>query len=265
MVIKRLFFGLEVNAPWINPLPAGRIIVEDKRHITLAFLGNISFSELYEALPSIPKPNFRIGYTGIFDRCLFLPRNPPNVIAFGIHFLGDVLNLYEYQKTLLCWLKEINISLDDKKWLPHVTLARKPFDSQEWLNHFTSLPFYTSHFHLYESKGNLNYESIWTFPIQAPFEELDHTADIAFMIYGNTIKDLYFHAFTALAFKEPHLIEFFEENVAIDSLEDLIFALNQCIAITDSQRRCCLKAVSYHGEIISNEQKILQWEMIVDV
>ena len=36
---KRLFFGFEVKAPWPQGLPKGRILKEDQRHITIAFLG----------------------------------------------------------------------------------------------------------------------------------------------------------------------------------------------------------------------------------
>lgn len=263
--MKRLFFGIEVKAPWIDPFPKGRILDENQRHLTLAFLGNVSFEKLLNELSEIPIPSFKIGYTGYFDKTLFLPNHRPNVVAWGMHFFGDISKLYEYQKELTRWLDELDYSMDKRPWLPHVTLARRPFNLQEWEKYFSLLPFTTTRIHLFESKGNLNYESLWNYPLHPPFIELDHTADIAFMIYGNSFTEIYHNALTALAFKEAHIIEFIKENEKIESVEDIIYHLNHAIALTDSQKRCSLKAVSYHGEIFKNKDNIYEWEMIVDV
>jgi RNA 2',3'-cyclic 3'-phosphodiesterase len=45
--IKRLFFAFEVDAPWPEALPSGRILEPSCRHMTLAFLGNIPFAPLF--------------------------------------------------------------------------------------------------------------------------------------------------------------------------------------------------------------------------
>lgn len=253
-MIKRLFFGTEVHAPWPESLPKGRMLNPAHRHVTLAFLGDILFSPRLE---QAPRPQFKIGKAGHFNACLKLS----HVMAWQMEWWDE--SIKEYQHTLSDWLKLQGYTLDTREWNPHLTLCREPFNRKDWEISFKPLPFYTSAIHLYESVGNLEYIPIWTHPILAPFEEFDHTADMAFKVRGKTIEELYHNAFTALSFKEPAFLELMPQK-SVKTLDDLVIGLNQIIARIDGTIGCPFKAVSFHGKIIP-EEDYLTWEMIVDV
>lgn len=263
--IKRLFFGVELHAPWPPSLPKGRMLDESHRHLTLDFLGNIPFEPLLKQLEELPKPKFLIGTVGNFDECLILPKRHPRVVAWHAKGWESHSKLHEFQMSLSKWLVELGLSIDERPWLPHATICRMPFLSEEWINNFKPLPFYISSIHLYESIGNLTYLPIWTLPIQPPFIEIEHTADMAFIVCGANLKELYHHAFAALAFKAPELLDYFDPEESVDSLVDIIIALNGIICRADAAVGCPMKAVSFHGEIVVQPNSLLQWEMIVDV
>lgn len=263
--IKRLFFGVEVQAPWPAKLPLGRHLHENQRHLTLAFLGNIPYAPLQELLSHLPQLHLTVGLTGYFDTCLMLPLRHPNVIAWRAHWYEADNALVHFQKEFSHWLTVQGYKLDQREWLPHATLARRPFDPHAWKKTFEPLPFYTKAIHLYESTGQLNYVPLWSYPLQEPFEEIEHTADMAFIIRGQTLSELYHNAFTALAFKQPALLTFFEAQTHLSSLDDVIIALNAIVGRADSVIGCPLKAISFHGEIAHLDDTTLQWEMIVDV
>jgi 2'-5' RNA ligase len=263
--IKRLFFGIEVHAPWPSQLPPGRLLDEAHRHLTLAFLGNIPYPSLEDLLDHFPHPSMQVGSVGYFDSCLTLPPRHPHVIAWQAHWVDERSPVIAFQKTLVEWLLSHHYSLDTRAWKPHVTLCRQPFDSHAWKKVFVPLPFYASSIHLYESTGNLNYVPLWSYPIQPPFEEIDHTADMAFIIRGETLQQLYRNAFASLAFKAPQFLDFFSPEPSLQTLDDLIIVLNNIIAHMDSAVGCPMKAVSFHGKVVTLPNSLLQWEMIVDV
>lgn len=262
--IKRLFFGVEVHAPWPYLLPKGRLLDEKYRHITLSFLGNISCFPLIQALNRFPKISLKMGAAGYFDSCLSLPPKDSTVIAWHAKWLNDCA-IVHVQKIVSNWLIAQGYVLDNRPWMPHVTLCRQPFDTNEWKDAFIPLPFYTGAIHLYESKGNLNYQPIWSYPVKAPFEEVDHTADMAFIIRGENLRQLFDNAFIALAFKAVEFIAFYQAPITLHHLDDIIIALNEMITRVDSQIGSPIKAVSFHGEVVQLEEALLQWEMIVDV
>lgn len=266
--IKRVFFAFETHSPWPEKLPPGRYLAESDRHMTVAFLGETAYSELEAILPQCPKPDFIIGRGGIFDKCLFLPeKRPPNVVAWHINWLDDDQSLTKYQKTLVSWLADNNFFVKEhgNGFLPHVTLCRKPFDQHQWKKAFTSLPVYIKNLHLYESLGHSQYRPCWSMSLQAPFEELSHTADIAFLVRGQNIDEIYQHARLALAFNFPEIASSMSKNESVSSLDDVIILLNQIVTELDQREGCPFKAVSFHGDITEATDKTLEWEMIVDV
>lgn len=263
---KRVFFALEIQAPWPHPLPPGRLIDEKHRHMTVAFLGNVDYSLLQPALAEIPMLPFAIGLTGIFDQCLFLPERHPRVLAWHVDWLESKEQIAAYQKQLIKWLEEKGFNPDARKqFLPHVTLCRAPFQQHPWEKSFERLPMMAGALHLYESVGNLKYKPIWTQEVVSPFEEIEHTADVAFHIHGKNLKQIQLHALVALAFKFPPLLDQLAGMPSPDSLEDVIIDLNECVSHMDARRGCPFKAISFHGDLQELDEGILKWEMIVDV
>lgn len=262
---KRLFFGFETEAPWPSALPHGRLLDPSHRHITLAFLGQTDFTQLSQQLSFFPSPPFLIGPVGKFTECLFLPLHHANVAAWKASWLHSDIQIREYQKRLITWLAAGKfLHPDSREWLPHATLCRRPFNEKEWIRTFYPLPFITTRIHLYESLGSLQYTSIWNYPLTTAFGEIEHTADLAFHIRGETLEHLYLHAFTALAFKFPPLLPFYAEPEEVKDVDDLVISLNDIVARADQAEGCPFKAISFHGEI-ENKNPFLEWEMIIDV
>lgn len=263
---KRLFFGLEILSPWPKEMPQGRSLAESDRHLTLAFLGQTDYTALKAILSSLPKPPFSVGFVGRFDQCLFLPERTPRVVAWHAEWLEDSSPLELFQKELVKGLKEhgFPIANSDREFLPHVTLCRQPFSVKEWKQGFRSLPFMTKSLHLYESLGHSHYAPCWTYPIPAPFDEIEHTADIAFSIRGNTFAQLHRHAQIALAFKFPAILPYLSLAKGEESIEDIVIDLNRSIGLADQEVGSPLKAVSFHDKLTKSDQ-LWAWEMIVDV
>lgn len=254
---KRLFFAVEIHAPWTSFSTQGRILAEKNRHLTLAFLGHVEKEPVVE---NFPKPSFKVGFVGQFDHLLFLPKKEPRVVSYHLDWLTDPTALIDFQKTLLDWLK-----LDEKRdFLPHVTVARHPQNLKQWQEEFTPLPFLTSHIHLFESHPGSQYTSVWHYPIAPPFEEIEHTADIAYLIQATCLKNLFDHAKTALCFSFPSLLSFLTPARSYASIPDIVKHLNEIISKADGEIGCPFKAVSYSGKL-QTHQDLLQWEMIIDV
>ncbi len=240
------------------------MIPEDTRHLTLAFLGEVSYSKLKAILPSIPRPSFEIGPAGIAKELIFLPKQRGRVVALSVDWLDPETRLNTYQQELSEWLQNHGYPLDKRPFFPHLTIARAPFDKEQWEEQFAPLPFFIKAIHLYQSLGNLEYQSLWEIPFLPPFEEFEHTADIAFLIRGDCMQQLHQHAQLALAFKYPPLIKFYSSHLQ-NSLDEIIIALNELVAKADTEFGCPFKAVSFHGSIKSEKNNMLSWEMIVDV
>jgi RNA 2',3'-cyclic 3'-phosphodiesterase len=217
-------------------------------------------------LSSFPTPSFKVGLVGKFNECLFLPERHPNVVAWNVSWFDESEALVAFQKTLAQWLQQHGFMAEEKRaWLPHVTLCRKPFNSKQWQRAFSELPFMTKHIHLYESLGNLQYESRWQYSFKPSFEEIEHTADLAFLVRGETLEQLYRHALIALTFRFPSLLSFFSDAKEKNNLEDIVMELNEVVAKADESIGCPFKAISFHGELVEEEDKTIRWEMIIDV
>ena len=260
---KRLFFGAQVKAAWPQELASGRLIAEDARHITLVFIGQEDFPMLERQLKHIPKPSFRIGIAGVGSEWVFLPKEDARVVALNTTWFEDPQPLFSFQMALSEWLISCGYTLKKHSFVPHITVARSPFEKEEWKKHFEPVPFFLSTFHLYESLGHLNYRSLWNHSLIDPFIELDHTADIAFEIRAQSIKQLFVHAQLALFFKFPPLSQFYTPS-STEALDAIIMELNRMIALADAEGGCPFKAVSFHGTIVKRDG-LFTWEMIVDV
>ena len=110
--------------------------------------------------------------------------------------------------------------------------------------------------------GDLKYEPIWSYPLLKPFEEIDHTADLAFLIRGENLQQLYQNAHLALSFSHPPFIKYIKED-PLENLDSVIRTLNRSLKELDQEEGAPFKAVSYHGSI--SVQDTLLWEMIIDV
>lgn len=263
METTRLFFGFQIRCPWPEELPSGRILLEENRHLTLAFLGDVSMPDLEILLPFFPKPSFSIGLAGIFDEPIFLPPRSPRAAAWHVNWYKNKQEWERYSTQVIEWLKQQSLPhKHQNKLLPHVTIARRPFTIHEWRDSFRPLPMFLGDLHLCQSLGSSRYETCWTYPVLPPFEEISHTADLAFLIRGTDYSDLFFNAQLALSFHFPQLISYFL-FIKVASLEEIIRCLNQIIAKVDEHEGAPFKAVSFHGAI--KQGPIYEWEMIVDV
>jgi 2'-5' RNA ligase len=262
---KRLFFGMGVKAPWPETLPYGRVIGEAHRHLTLAFLGNVDYAKMEEALISFPTLYFKVGFGAQFDQSLFLPPAHPRVVAWHLTWLEphpEILSLYEI---LVKWLRERGFSPDLRQtFLPHVTVARAPFDQKKWRKVLLPLPVMVHDLNLYESLGNLTYAPLWNLPLLPPWEEMEHTADLAYRVRGKSFDQLFQHARLALSFHFPPFLKYSYSLHLRSSLEEVIIDLNHLVASVDREIGSPFKAVSFHSQL-ENREGILTWEMIVDV
>lgn len=266
--MARVFLAFDVVAPWPQEFPKGRIIPEELRHLTLVFLGEQDL----EKLPQVPKVPFQVGMAGKFNKCIFLPPKHPHVVAWDVNWLYEAKKMYDFQKDVQSWALKNDIVVEEREFLYHMTISRGEFSKEKWEESFKELPFFVKRFCLYKSLGNSNYERIWAHDFILPFEELSHTADIAFKVHGENFKQLGINAFLALSFKYPELLDFFDKNFGCETLDDIVIFLNTVIGKADAEIGVPFKAISFHGELKTLENNnpkvqvnILEWEMVVDV
>lgn len=258
--MRRLFFALPALCNWPKNTPEGRILKPENRHLTLAFLGNCDWTKLKASLQQFFL-NRKIGSASLFTECLFLPEKHPHVVSWKVKENSSFFS--SITKELNCYLQKENYAFDPKPFLPHVTVARFPFQITPWKQSFQSLGVIFQELHLYESLGYSEYRSLWHISFYSPFEEISHIADRGFLLRGESIQEIYEHAKIALFFDEPLYLPYLTCK-KVDSLEETIIALNELISICDEKIGCPYKAVSFTGEL-KKISTYLTWEMIVDV
>ena len=263
--MKRLFFAAEIAAPWPQDLPKGRYIAEEFRHMTIAFLGLVDSRNLLNLMNQVPLPKWRIGPAGIFNRYTFLPEKSPRVVAACPAFAQGEEAVINYQKELSQWLFDHNFLKTIEHFLPHVSISRDPFDENGWRSFSCKIPFFIRGIALFSSLGSSRYELLWEKKSQPPFEEIEHTADIAYQICGENFSQLAIHATIALAFSFPSFSRYIGASPYCSSIEDVIYLLNERVAQIDIEEGIGLKAVSYHANVEERGNELLYWTMIVDV
>lgn len=264
---SRYFFGLKLHTTWPKSLPEGRILLEEDRHVTLAFIGMHTKERIDALIQKLQNPPLYPAPAGIFNTCLFLPPTlHPRCACWQIDWLTGKSHMHSYQEVLCQKLHEWGYMQEESRpHLPHVTLARSPFDPRLWKRAFKPLPVIATSIALFESIGDLRYHPLWQANLIKPIVEIEHTADTAFLIRGVTVQELYINACIALAFTFPPFIGYFNMSQEVESLEEAISELNSLIAHTDSEIGCPIKAVSFHGKMKKMSAGFLEWEMIIDV
>lgn len=252
--MSRLFFAMQAKLPFFE-MPFGRSLLENDRHLTLTFLGERKKDEILSKMGNLALPFNLLSPSARCDQILFLS----NVVALNVKFLSH-LDFVLSIKRDLDLLYQIDAS---EPWLPHITLARAPFDAKGYEELNVNLPALFTSFHLYESKGSLTYVPIWSFQFLEPFEIVSHTADLAFKIRGETFSDLFHSAALAISFQYPELFKFYEKKECTN-LEEVIEKLNEFITVCDIEIGSEIKAVSHSSNIV-HQNKIYTWEMILDL
>jgi 2'-5' RNA ligase len=139
-------------------LPKGRIIEEKDRHLTLVFLGDVSYEKTLELWENIPLPSWKSTPVGSFDSVLFLPNEKKsNVVCWHPVFSDCEAEIFSYQELFAEYWRSHGYEIDTRPFLPHCTLARQPFTAEKWKGEFRELPFSLPSLQLYESLGGLKY------------------------------------------------------------------------------------------------------------
>lgn len=96
----------------------------DKLHFTLAFLGNVSDDRIEMLCETTKKVCNGYNPFGIKIKGLgcFPSHDWPRIIWLGLK--GDLLHLAKLQKSLAARCKKSGFSIDQKPFLPHITLGR---------------------------------------------------------------------------------------------------------------------------------------------
>lgn len=252
--MKSLFIGLRALLPPLC-LPKGRYLEPSDLHLTLSFLGNKDAEATLKILSSFDFKWSGFAPLGICEKILFLGE----VAAFDCAIITKQERVNQIKKEL-----DTLFSLTDlKSFIPHITLARKPFDQKQWEKFSQKTPAIFTHLHLYQSLGFSKYAPLFTLDFPLPFEEVHHTADYAYHVYGETFTTLYLHAIYAISYKFPSLFPFAAFKDCSD-IDQVIFELNRWISTADITIGSELKAVSYHHDI-TFDHGIMRWEMILDV
>ena len=262
MPTNNLFLGLETSGFEDHRPLSKRLIPASSLHVTLSFLGPSDQKQIKKTLLQSLPPFLELGIIVHLKKLLYLPTSHPRVVAALIEDLSIDSKLNCYQSALQTWAIAHKLPIKQGDFRPHLSLARAPFNRSLWEKSFIPSLLTLTNLHLYESVAPLTYRPLWTHLVPAPFEEIEHTADLAFCIRGRSLSEVALHAGAALASKCPSFLPYLSIG-SYQNLTDIIRDLNRKLAQFDQDVGAPFKAVSFHGKL--NYEPILSWEMIIDV
>ncbi len=133
-----------------------RVTPQAQLHLTLNFIGEVNamhFRKLCEECMAVTTTPFSIQLQGIGT---FPPKGPPRILWVGV---PPCLPLLQLQQLLKKKLLTTGIRQEERKFRPHITLARIKHCSQKDLSTFckahaelTFPPFTVTTYHLYSSR-----------------------------------------------------------------------------------------------------------------
>ena len=136
-------------------LPQARWVPPEQIHLTLRFIGEVDgalFKDLKSCLESVSGSSFPLTLNGL--GC-FPPRRDPQVLWVGIEKSVELMAL---RKNVDSCLSKLGIAPEQRKFVPHITLARTRKTPLARMARFLidhtlfRLPEFTvSNFHLYSS------------------------------------------------------------------------------------------------------------------
>ncbi len=110
-------------SPFVKEYKGIKWVSKENLHITLSFLGDVNEDRIVDLKSIIDEIPILFGREFLIDRISAFPniRNP-KVIWCGAS--RDYLDLYEYRKRLVSRLKGSGFDIDDKRFIPHITIGR---------------------------------------------------------------------------------------------------------------------------------------------
>ena len=156
-----------------DDLPAGRPVLPENMHITLVFLGDVrepDLEEVHLAFEAVRVPRFELAVSGLGQ----FGQNAPRAIYAA---LAESPGLRHLQSKLEQAARNAGIELPNKRFVPHVTLARlkgRREDAGPVANFVAKRsmmappPFTPEAFRLYRSRlshGDPVYEELASYPL----------------------------------------------------------------------------------------------------
>ena len=126
---RALLSGLGAQVPGAHP------VSEEQLHLTLRFIGEVdgaTFRDIREGLWGLPAPPVVLSISGVGH---FPPRGKPRILWAGVEPSAELASLRNKVNHIL---RECGISPEERKYHPHITLARLKDSSTHRVARFLS-------------------------------------------------------------------------------------------------------------------------------